>query len=126
MKLAAPERVPAVYPFVLWVIAVLATCLNGAPVRAATDEDVCGSVARVAGFALHSRTEGTSEQQVKEIIMVTLPPAEFPERAALADRVITFIYQIPDSQLVSFMPIDRSTLEKFEMGTFRRCIDDWR
>ena len=100
--------------------------LISAPIQAhaLTQRDICEHAAKVAGFAIHSRSSGTSKIEVNEIASIIFPTNGYADSAILAERVIDQIYELSQAQIENMKPIDKDAMEEIEIGTFRRCIDD--
>jgi len=91
-----------------------------------TDEEICSHAAKTASFAIHSRVEGTPLETVNQINAIVFPALEYPESAAISEKVTDWIYSLPISTIESFKPLDQEGLIGIERGTFQRCMEEWR
>jgi hypothetical protein len=105
-------------------IALILLVSNPMQALALPQRDICELAAKVAGFALHSRSSGTSKIDVNEIVSVIFPTNGYADSAILAERVIDQIYDLSQAQIKNMKSIDKDAMEAIEIGTFRRCIED--
>jgi hypothetical protein len=89
---------------------------------AKADAVACHIVSKSVGFASFMRSEGSTQEQALELLLVAFTESYYQNAEVFVGAAVDQVYKLPDNLFASLLPIDKRRIDSLERQAFQGCM----